>query len=162
MEAATLIFLHGLGDTAEGWTDVLSLAAAALPNAAAYLRVILPTADVRPVTLTGGLPTHAWSDVIGLTRTSPEDEAGFLASKARIDTIINEEVAAGVSPSRILLGGFSQGGAVAYLVGLQSSYRLAGIIALSTWLPLTRSLKLNAACTRARDSGSGGRYGPTG
>ncbi|PHJ16174.1 phospholipase carboxylesterase, partial [Cystoisospora suis] len=133
---STVIFLHGLGDTAAGWRDVLPLLST-LPCFMS-LRIILPTAPIRPISLNGGMPMPAWGDIFALTRDAPEDRTSYLQTKERIDEILRKEVEeAGVPPERILLGGFSQGGAMAYLVGLQSKYRLGGIIALSTWLPLS-------------------------
>lgn len=89
----------------------------------------------------------AWGDIFALTRDAPEDQASYLQTKERIDEIIRKEVEeAGVPPERILLGGFSQGGAMAYLVGLQSKYRLGGIIGLSTWLPLSKEIQVSPGC----------------
>ncbi|PFH34979.1 phospholipase/carboxylesterase [Besnoitia besnoiti] len=142
---STVIFLHGLGDTAAGWTDVIPLLASL--SCFPALRVILPTAPVRPVTLNGGFPAPAWADIFSLDKDAAEDGPGFSASKARIDRIIQKEVEeAKVPPHRILLAGFSQGGALAYLVGLNSPYRLGGLVALSTWLPLASNLRVSPAC----------------
>ncbi|KEP67739.1 UNVERIFIED_CONTAM: phospholipase/carboxylesterase [Hammondia hammondi] len=151
-QTASLVFLHGLGDTAAGWADLVSL----LSSLACFpaLRVILPTAPVRPVTLNGGFPAPAWTDIFALSRDAPEDKPGFLASKQRIDGILAGELAAGVAPERIILAGFSQGGALAYFTGLQASVRLGGIIALSTWTPLAQELRVSAGCLGKRDTQS--------
>ncbi|EPT27302.1 phospholipase/carboxylesterase [Toxoplasma gondii ME49] len=151
-QTASLVFMHGLGDTAAGWADLVSL----LSSLSCFpaLRVILPTAPVRPVTLNGGFPAPAWTDIFSLSKDAPEDKPGFLASKQRIDAILAGELAAGVAPERIILAGFSQGGALAYFTGLQASVRLGGIVALSTWTPLAQELRVSAGCLGKRDTQS--------
>ncbi|CBZ54084.1 hypothetical protein NCLIV_045170 [Neospora caninum Liverpool] len=147
---ATIIFLHGLGDTAAGWADLISLLSS-LPCFPS-LRVILPTAPVRPVTLNGGFPAPAWTDIFSLSKDTPEDREGFLESKRRIDAILRGEIEdAHIPPERIVLAGFSQGGALAYFVGLQAPYRLGGIVALSTWTPLAQELRASDACLGKKD-----------
>ncbi|CDJ67392.1 hypothetical protein ENH_00035480 [Eimeria necatrix] len=137
----TLIFMHGLGDTAGGWSELLQLFEAAQIHEKA--RLILPTAPTRPVTLNMGVRMTAWSDIRGLSADSSEDKDGLMASKARIDRIIDSEIKAGIHPSRILVGGFSQGGALAYLVGLTSPHKLGGILALSSWCPLGKEIQVS-------------------
>ncbi|KFH10112.1 phospholipase/carboxylesterase [Toxoplasma gondii MAS] len=151
-QTASLVFMHGLGDTAAGWADLVSL----LSSLSCFpaLRVILPTAPVRPVSLNGGFPAPAWADIFSLSKDAPEDKPGFLASKQRIDAILAGELAAGVAPERIILAGFSQGGALAYFTGLQASVRLGGIVALSTWTPLAQELRVSAGCLGKRDTQS--------
>ncbi|CDJ53214.1 hypothetical protein EBH_0055350 [Eimeria brunetti] len=143
----TLIFMHGLGDTASGWTELLQLFEAA--NIHQTTRLILPTASTRPVTLNMGVRMTAWSDIRGLSADASEDKEGLMASKARIDKIIESEIKAGIDPSRILVGGFSQGGALAYLVGLTSVHKLGGIIALSTWCPLGKEIEVSSHYVQA-------------
>ena len=137
----TLIFMHGLGDTAGGWTELLQLFEAAQIHE--NTRLILPTATTRPVTLNMGVRMTAWSDIRGLSADAKEDKEGLMASKARIDKIIEAEIKAGIDPSRILVGGFSQGGALAYLVGLTSPHKLGGIVALSSWCPLGKEIEVS-------------------
>ncbi|CDJ61074.1 phospholipase/carboxylesterase, putative [Eimeria maxima] len=136
-----LIFMHGLGDTAGGWSDLLQLFEAAQIHQ--NTRLILPTASTRPVTLNMGVRMTAWSDIRGLSPDAIEDEAGLMDSKARIDKIIDSQIEAGIDPSRILVGGFSQGGAVAYLVCLTSPHKLGGILAMSSWCPLGKVIEVS-------------------
>lgn len=131
-QTATIIFLHGLGDTGHGWAA--SLAAIKPP----FAKLICPTASSIPVSLNGNLRMPSWFDLKSLDPSGPEDEAGIKSAAARIDSIIQAEVAAGIPPNRIILGGFSQGGALALYTGLSGSRELGGIIALSSWLPLNR------------------------
>ena len=129
----TLIMLHGLGDTGNGWSDV------SLPELPRGLKMVFPTASERPVTLNGGMEMTAWSDIRSLSALeAEEDAAGFAASAGYVSSLIDAEVAAGIPRSRIFLAGFSQGGAVALHVGLRSAEPLAGVLGLSTWLPLER------------------------
>jgi lysophospholipase II len=128
----TLIMLHGLGDTGNGWSDV------DLPGELRGLKLVFPTASVRPVTLNGGMSMTAWSDIRSLSALeAEEDAAGFAASASYVQSLIAAEVAAGIPHNRIFLAGFSQGGAVALHVGLRTAEPLAGVLGLSTWLPLS-------------------------
>jgi len=130
--SSSIIWLHGLGDTGAGWADAASEFAPALPGT----RMVFPTAHMRPVTLNGNMTMTAWFDIASLSDIdNKEDAAGMNASVAYVESLIAAEVAAGVSPSRIVLAGFSQGGAVALHTGLRSTQPLGGILALSTWLP---------------------------
>ena len=138
---ASFIFMHGLGDTGAAWGELLNLLEAA--NLHTTTRLVLPTAPIRPVTLNMGMRMTAWSDIRGLTVDASEDKEGLMASKTRIDKIIQADIERGISPSRILVGGFSQGGAMAYLVGLTSSYALGGIVGLSSWCPLGKEIKVS-------------------
>lgn len=125
-----VIWLHGLGDTADGWAD-------AMPQLKVpKTKFILPTANSIPINLNGNHRMPGWSDIFGLSPDSPEDKPGLEKSRERIDSIVAKEVIAGISPSRIILAGFSQGGALALHTALRSSYSLGGCIGLSTWLPL--------------------------
>ena len=133
---AAVIWLHGLG--ADGYdflpiVDELRLS----PH---QVRFVFPHAPVRPVTLNGGLPMRAWFDVKSLDREGEEDVAGIAASAAAVTALIQREQARGIAPSRVVLGGFSQGGAIALYCGVRSATPLAGIIGLSTYLPRARQL----------------------
>jgi len=130
---ATLIFLHGLGDTGHGWAS--SLAEVRQP----HVKIVCPTAPVQPVTLNSGFQMPAWFDLISLDPNGPEDEKGIEKSKGSVNKLIEEEINKhGIPPSRIVVGGFSQGGALAIYTGLTCKHSLGGIIALSCWLPLHR------------------------
>lgn len=131
---ASLIFLHGLGDTGAGWSFLRD--ACSVRPSLRNLRTLFPTAPSIPVTLNGGMRMPAWFDLYGLVEGAKRDTEGLEASRKRVEELVAKEVAAGVPPERIVIGGFSQGGAVALSTGLQFKSRLAGIIALSTWLPV--------------------------
>jgi phospholipase/carboxylesterase len=130
---AAVIWLHGLG--ADGHDFVPIVPELKLPPTAS-VRFLFPHAEVRPVTVNGGTHMRAWYDISGFNRMDAQDEVGIRASAARIEGLIEEQVAAGVAHGKIVLAGFSQGGAMALHVGLRQREGLAGIMALSTYLPL--------------------------
>ena len=135
--AASVIWLHGLG--ADGHDFVPIVPELKLP-ADAGVRFVFPHAPVRPVTLNNGMRMRAWYDIRTLTAEGRADETGLRESGARLADYIAKEQAAGIDPSRIVVAGFSQGGAVALHAGLRYSEPLAGILALSTYLPLASTL----------------------
>lgn len=128
---STLIWLHGLGDTADGWSS-------AVPELRlSSTRVILPTADTIPVTLNFGARMPAWADIYSLSEHAREDREGILRSVSRILNIVEGECSReGIPAERIILGGFSQGGAIALQAYLRSERPLGGFAGLSTWLAL--------------------------
>jgi phospholipase/carboxylesterase len=130
---AAVIWLHGLG--ADGHDFVPIVPELNLPPELA-VRFVFPHAPVRPVTINGGMRMRAWYDIYSLTRGDRQDEAGIRASAAIAQGFIEEQVRAGIPRQRIVLAGFSQGGAIALHTGLRQSEALAGILALSTYLPL--------------------------
>lgn len=130
-----VIWLHGLG--ADGHDFVPIVPELGLKMA---VRFVFPHAPVRPVTLNQGHRMRAWYDIVGLDRRSAQDEAGIRASAALIDTLIERECARGIAADKIVLAGFSQGGAIALHAGLRRAVPLAGIMALSTYLPLEDAL----------------------
>lgn len=132
---ASVIWMHGLG--ADGFDFEPVVNALNLPQ----VRFILPHAPYRPVTLNNGYEMRAWYDIIGLGGTSPQDESGIKAMQSEIYVLIADELALGISADKILLAGFSQGGAMALHTALRYSSRLAGVLALSTYLPLRPLLK---------------------
>jgi len=103
------------------------------------VRFVFPHAPVRPVTINGGMQMRAWYDITGTDLVRREDEAGLRESRVEVAALIDREVARGVAPERIVLMGFSQGCAMALLTGLRQPERLAGIVALSGYLPLAAS-----------------------
>eukprot|EP00587_Corethron_hystrix_P006884 CAMPEP_0113323558 /NCGR_PEP_ID=MMETSP0010_2-20120614/16400_1 /TAXON_ID=216773 ORGANISM="Corethron hystrix, Strain 308" /NCGR_SAMPLE_ID=MMETSP0010_2 /ASSEMBLY_ACC=CAM_ASM_000155 /LENGTH=283 /DNA_ID=CAMNT_0000182527 /DNA_START=155 /DNA_END=1006 /DNA_ORIENTATION=- /assembly_acc=CAM_ASM_000155 len=139
-QSATVVFAHGLGDSAEGFVDV----AENLANKAPHMRFILPTAKKRPVTLNMGMSMNAWYDIVGMDERSAEKCDGIQESRDIILNIIESEAARGVPHNRIILAGFSQGAAMSLYTGLQleASKKLAGIVALSGYLPAASSFKL--------------------
>uniref|UniRef100_A0A8C6PKV1 palmitoyl-protein hydrolase n=1 Tax=Nothobranchius furzeri TaxID=105023 RepID=A0A8C6PKV1_NOTFU len=132
-ETAAVIFLHGLGDTGHGWADTLM--GIQLP----HVKFICPHAPKIPVTLNMRATMPAWFDLMGLSPDSPEDESGIKKAAENIRAIIEHEVRNGIPPERIILGGFSQGGALSLYTALTCQHQLAGVVALSCWLPLHRS-----------------------
>lgn len=131
-----VIWLHGLGADGHDFEPIvpeLGLGFAA--------RFVFPHAPVRPVTINAGLPMRAWYDIVSIDRAAPEDEAGIRASAAAVSRLIDAEAERGTAPGRIVLAGFSQGGAIALHAGLRERRRLAGLLALSTYLPLAGTLE---------------------
>lgn len=135
---AAVIWLHGLGADGEDFVPVAG--ELGLPRDHG-IRFVFPHAPVRPVTLNGGLPMRAWYDILSLSREGLQDEAGIRASERLVNGLIAQQRAAGIASTRIVLAGFSQGGAVALHTGLRHAEPLGGLIALSTYLPLDSLLK---------------------
>ena len=131
---ASVIWLHGLGADGNDFVPVVKMLN--LP----HVRFILPHAAYKKVTANNGFEMRAWYDVFGFTVGSREDEAGVHESQAYIESLISKEVARGIPANRIVLAGFSQGGAVALQTALRYKQTLAGVMALSTYLPLKASL----------------------
>jgi phospholipase/carboxylesterase len=138
---ACVVLLHGLG--ADGHDFESLVPELRLPEKPA-IRWVFPHAPVRPVTLNGGYRMRAWYDILGLDRSAAQDESGIRESADTAHALIRRENERGVPSDRIVLAGFSQGGAVALFAGLRHPERLAGILALSTYLPLESSLAAEA------------------
>lgn len=128
-----VIWLHGLG--ADG-NDFAPLVPQLADRAWPPLRFVFPHAPVRAITVNGGMRMRAWYDIRGLAIAERQDEAGVRASIAELDALIAREAARGIAPEHVLLAGFSQGGAIALAGGVRHAARVAGIVALSTYLPL--------------------------
>ncbi len=126
---ASIILLHGLG--ADGFDLAPVAQALDLPD----VRFILPHAEPRPVTINGGYVMPAWYDIYQPDLSRGQDDAGFAQAREIVANLIRHEVARGISSTRIILAGFSQGGAVALYSGLTLGLPLAGIAALSAYLP---------------------------
>lgn len=143
---ASVIWMHGLGADGNDFAPVVpELGLGDL----AGIRFIFPHAPMMPVTINNGLMMRAWYDVTyedldGRSRKNP-DEKGVRASQAAIEKLIAREHQRGVSARNIVVAGFSQGGAIALHTGLRHSERLAGVMALSTYLPLADSLPAEAS-----------------
>ena len=133
---ACVIWLHGLG--ADG-NDFVPFAQQ-LRLLERGLRFVFPQAPVSPVTINGGMATRSWYDILSLEFGSHEDDAGIRASSTAIGELIQQQVDSGIAEHRIVLAGFSQGGAVTLHTGLRHQPRLGGLIALSTYLPLAASV----------------------
>jgi phospholipase/carboxylesterase len=133
----SVIWLHGLGADGHDFEPVVPELMRHRPLA---LRFVFPHAPVRAVTLNGGYPMRAWYDILGLDRQSSQDEAGIRASDAAIRALVSRETQRGIASERIVLAGFSQGGAMALYSGVRFPERLAGVMGLSCYLPLAANL----------------------
>jgi phospholipase/carboxylesterase len=119
------------------------------PRREGGVRFVLPHAPVRPVTLNGGMRMRAWFDIASLERHGAQDEAGVRAADAALRALIGRENERGVPSTRIVLAGFSQGGALALFTGTRYPERLAGVIALSCYLPLAASFAIERQAANA-------------
>lgn len=139
----SVIWMHGLGADGSDFEPIVE--ELKLPETPA-LRFIFPNAPHRPVTCNGGYVMRAWYDIVSLAPGARQiDEAGLLESRAFVRQLIEREAARGVPSERIILAGFSQGGAVAYLSALTHPTPLAGVIALSTYIPSARLMTAELA-----------------
>ena len=164
---ASIIFAHGLGDSAQGWYP-LARALSEKPQFA-HVKWVLPTAPVAPVTANGGYRMTSWCvppfllsvvyarvraeltpcarDRFDIQQIDPragilaEDDAGMLSSVRTLAALISDEVDAGIPSDRVLVGGFSQGAVISYLTALTSERRLAGVAALSGFLGMAGKVK---------------------
>lgn len=134
---ASIVWMHGLG--ADGNDFVPIVDEMELP--ARPIRFIFPHAPVRPVTINGGFPMRAWYDVVSDDFSRREDEGGVRESQAMIEALIRRENERGIRCRDIVLAGFSQGGAMALHTGLRYPERLTGILALSTYVPISKTLE---------------------
>lgn len=144
--ACSVIWLHGLG--ADGHDFAPIVPELGLPPQLA-VRFIFPHAPLMPVTINNGYVMPAWYDVRSLDLRQTEDEAGIRASQQKIEALIGHEGERGIPASRIVLAGFSQGGAIALHAGLRHAAALAGVLALSTYLPLPLALASEASQVNA-------------
>jgi len=138
---SAVILMHGLG--ADGH-DFESLVPELHLPVAPSIRWILPHAQLRPVTINGGLSMPAWFDIADIDHRAAEDETGIRESAAAIGALVRAERDSGIAPDRIILAGFSQGGAMALFTALRWPERLGGVAALSCWLPLPDTLTAEA------------------
>lgn len=139
---ATLIFLHGLGDTGMGWAGALNTIRPA------YMKVICPTAPVAPVTINGGMTMPSWYDIRSLNASDEdrEDMEGVESARTFLNGLIDGEVNnSAIERERIVVGGFSQGGAVALYTAMRDEGRLGACLALSTYVPGADKLEERAA-----------------
>jgi len=143
----TVLWLHGLG--ADGH-DFAPIVPQLVESHERPLRFVFPHAPVRPVTINGGMAMRAWYDILGFNRGVPHDEVGIRASDVEVRALIQRENQRGIPTNRIVLGGFSQGGAISLFSGPRYPEKLAGIMALSCYLLLedllpTERTKVNYA-----------------
>jgi phospholipase/carboxylesterase len=134
-----VIWLHGLGADGHDFEPVVPELGLKRP-----VRYIFPHAPIRPVTINMGMRMRAWYDIFQFGG-GPEDATGIRASQKIVEDLIAQEKRRGLTPRQIVLAGFSQGGAIVLQTGLRYSERLAGILALSTYLPLASTLESDAA-----------------
>ena len=139
---AAVIWLHGLG--ADGHDFVPIVEELRLPSTMA-VRFIFPHARPRPVTINNGFVLRAWYDITSLGPDRKEDEAGIRESADVVRAYVEQENARGIASDRIVIAGFSQGGAIALQAALRHPQRLAGVMALSTYLPLQQTLATEAS-----------------
>lgn len=145
--SAAVIWMHGLGADGNDFVPIVNeLDLAGAPG----IRFVFPHAPTRPVTINNGYVMRAWYDISfgdleGKTRRA--DEKGVRESQARIGELIAREQSRGITASKIVLAGFSQGGAIALHTGLRHPEKLAGVMALSTYLPLADSFAAEASAT---------------
>jgi phospholipase/carboxylesterase len=132
---ASVIWLHGLGADGNDFAPVIKMLNLA------HVRFILPHAAYKKVTANNGYEMRAWYDIFSFTPGSREDETGIRESQAYIETLIQHEIDRGIPAKRIVIAGFSQGGAIALQTALRYKHTLAGVIALSTYLPLKTTLE---------------------
>jgi phospholipase/carboxylesterase len=139
---AAVIWLHGLG--ADGYDFVPIVEELRLPPSMA-VRFIFPHARPRPVTINNGFVMRAWYDITGMGADRKEDDAGIRESATVVNGYVQQENARGVESKRIVIAGFSQGGAIALQAALRYPQRLGGVMALSTYLPLRDSVAAEAS-----------------
>jgi len=131
--AAAVIWMHGLGSDMHDFEPVVPMLSLGPQRPVRY---VFPNAPFRPVTLNGGTVMRAWYDLRSLEHVDDEDEAGLRSSAALIEGLIEREAERGIDPDKIVLAGFSQGGAIALFTALRYTRTLAGVVALSAYLPL--------------------------
>ena len=138
---ASVIWMHGLGADANDFRPIIPQLELSSDLA---VRFIFPNAPKRPITINNGMVMRAWYDVTGFDRRD-QDEQGIRQSAAWIDELVTHEVDRGIAPQRIVLAGFSQGGAMTLFAGLRRPELLGGLICLSGYLPLDQELEPLAA-----------------
>jgi phospholipase/carboxylesterase len=139
-----VIWLHGLGADGHDFEPIVPELKVSVP-----VRFVFPHAPVRPVTINGGMQMRAWYDILGFDRRAQEDAPGIRASAAAVTELVDREIERGLSSDRIVLAGFSQGGAIALHTALRSPRPLAGVLALSTYLPLASTLASERSAANA-------------
>jgi phospholipase/carboxylesterase len=145
--SASVIWLHGLGADGHDFAGIVK----SLDLGDLGIRFIFPHAPMRQISINAGMKMRAWYDIYTLERMDLEDEAGIRGSAHDINALIQNELDADIPAERIILAGFSQGGAMALYCGLRYPKQLAGILALSAYLPLLSKLK-NEAHIANRDT----------
>ncbi|MEM1174825.1 MAG: alpha/beta fold hydrolase [Pseudomonadota bacterium] len=135
--SGSVIWLHGLGADGHDFEPIVP--ELGLPDDLA-LRFVFPHAEVRPVTLNGGMQMRAWFDIYSFDKHGPSDEAGIDDSCAAIDALIEREVERGIPRDRIVIAGFSQGGVIALHTALRAAEPVRALMVLSSYLPMAQRL----------------------
>lgn len=141
-----VIWMHGLGADGHDFEPIIPFLG--LPPDAA-IRFIFPHALMRPITINGGAVMRAWYDIIEISTSKGQDEAGINHSAAKINDLIEREIERGIPAEKIIVAGFSQGGAMALYVGLRYPEKLAGIMALSAYLLFPERLQTEQAANNS-------------
>lgn len=132
-----IIWLHGLGASANDFPPIVPELGLVSVRA---IRFIFPQAPDRPITINGGMWMPAWYDIKGANIEDKQDSVGMGQSQALLEDLIQQQIDTGIPSSNIIIAGFSQGGAVVYHTGLRSKHKLAGMLALSTYLPFAEQI----------------------
>ena len=133
----SIIWMHGLGADGNDFVPLVrELDLSGLPA----IRFVFPHANTMPVTINGGYVMRAWYDIVGTDLVRREDEAGLRASQVQVEALIAREKARGIPAERIILAGFSQGCAMTLQTGLRHPEKLAGLLCLSGYVPLSAKL----------------------
>jgi len=128
---AAVVWLHGLGDTSAGWSSLTGQYRSALP----HVKWVLPDAPKQPVTCNGGMRMTSWFDIfdIPVDEREPDSPPGLQESVQTVHRLVEDLIAGGIPAHRIVLGGFSQGSAIAQHSGYTCKHKLAGIVGFSGW-----------------------------
>ena len=137
----SIIWLHGLGSDGNDFVPIVEKLNL---QSDLHTRFVFPHAPMQPVSINNGAVMRAWYDISGQNLSSNEDAAGISISQSAVEKLINREKQNGIKPENIVLAGFSQGGAIALHTGLRYSDKLAGILVLSSYLPLADMLVTGA------------------
>lgn len=141
---ACIIWMHGLGDSGHGFAPIVP--ELKLPDELA-IRFLFPHAPERPVTINGGMRMRAWYDIKSLDFNSRADLEGVLESAAQVERLIESQINKGIPAERIILAGFSQGGVIALHLATRYQKKLAGVMALSTYMCEPQNLAAEAVDT---------------
>jgi phospholipase/carboxylesterase len=139
-----VIWLHGLGADGHDFEPIVPELDLPFP-----VRFVFPHAPVRPITVNGGMEMRGWYDILGFGMHMRQDGAGIRDSAAAVTRLIDREIERGLTASQIVLAGFSQGGAIALHTALREPRSLAGVLALSTYLPLGDTLGAERSAANA-------------
>lgn len=138
---ATVIWLHGLGDSGNGFAPIVP--ELKLPESLA-IRFVFPHAPIRRVTINNNMQMRAWYDITSLDFNNRADSQGVHESASQVEQLIDAEIASGIAPERIVLAGFSQGGVIALHLATRIEKKIGGILALSTYMSEPESLSAQA------------------